>query len=62
MPGSDPRDWLIGPGLSMRFRLIWLADAGKGTSHFDVHDYIALARSHYAANGVGADCIDTLFR
>lgn len=42
--------------------LIWLDEEGKGVSHFDVHDYIALARSHYAANGVGADYIDKLFR
>jgi 2,4'-dihydroxyacetophenone dioxygenase len=42
--------------------LIWLDENGNGTSHFDVHDYIALARSHYATNGVGSDYVDTLFR
>ena len=42
--------------------LIWLDDEGKSIGHFDVHDYIALARSHYAANGIGSDYVDTLFR
>jgi len=42
--------------------LIWLDEDGNGASHFDVHDYIGLARSHYSANGVGADYVDTLFR
>jgi 2,4'-dihydroxyacetophenone dioxygenase len=42
--------------------LLWLDDNGNGTSHFDVHDYIRLARSHDAANGVGANYVDTLFR
>jgi len=42
--------------------LIWLDEDGNGVGHFDVHDYIALARSHYAANGIGADYVDTLIR
>ena len=42
--------------------LIWLDENGKGTSHFDVHDYIALARAHYGSNGVGADYVDKLLR
>jgi 2,4'-dihydroxyacetophenone dioxygenase len=42
--------------------LIWLDENGQSTGHFDVHDYIALARHHYGANGVGADYVDTLFR
>lgn len=42
--------------------LIWLDEAGNAAGHFDVHDYIALARNHYAANGVGADYVDTLLR
>jgi 2,4'-dihydroxyacetophenone dioxygenase len=42
--------------------LIWLDEDGASVGHFDVHDYIALARGHYAANGVGADYVDTLLR
>lgn len=42
--------------------LIWLDEQGTGTAHFDVHDYIALARAHYAANGIGADYVETSFR
>jgi 2,4'-dihydroxyacetophenone dioxygenase len=42
--------------------LIWLDENGKGTDHFDVHDYIALVRAHYASNGIGAEYVDTLLR
>jgi 2,4'-dihydroxyacetophenone dioxygenase len=42
--------------------LIWLDENGNGTAHYDVHDYIAAARAHYASNGIGADFVDTLFR
>jgi 2,4'-dihydroxyacetophenone dioxygenase len=42
--------------------LIWLNAAGETDGYFDVHDYIAMARAHYAANGVGADYVDTLLR
>ena len=42
--------------------LIWLDEDGNGTSHYDVHDYIADARKHYAQNGIGADYVDSLFR
>jgi 2,4'-dihydroxyacetophenone dioxygenase len=42
--------------------LIWLDEDGKGVAHYDVHDYIAAARAHYQANGIGADYVDTLFR
>ncbi len=42
--------------------LIWLDENGASVGHFDVHDYIAAARAHYAANGIGADYVDTLFR
>lgn len=42
--------------------LIWLDDAGEPDGFFDVHDYIAMARKHYAGNGVGADYVDTLLR
>jgi 2,4'-dihydroxyacetophenone dioxygenase len=42
--------------------LIWLDDAGNALDFFDVHNYIALCREHYASNGLGADYVDTLFR
>ena len=42
--------------------LIWLDDNDDSTGHFDVHDYIANARAHYAAAGIDAGYLDTLFR
>jgi 2,4'-dihydroxyacetophenone dioxygenase len=42
--------------------LIWLDQQGKSVGHFDVHDYIALCRDHYAKVGIGAAYVDTLFR
>jgi 2,4'-dihydroxyacetophenone dioxygenase len=42
--------------------LIWLDENGNNTGHFDVHDYMAAARAHYASNGIGAQYIDTLIR
>ncbi|MGN8005953.1 2,4'-dihydroxyacetophenone dioxygenase family protein [Acidovorax sp. 22279] len=42
--------------------LIWLDEAGKSVGHFDVHDYIELARAHYQKVGLGAAYVDTLFR
>ena len=42
--------------------LMWLDEEGKTVGHFDVHDYIAGARAHYASNGIGADYVDTLIR
>jgi len=42
--------------------LMWLDDDGNTIGHYDVHDYIAAARAHYAANGIGADYVDTLIR
>jgi len=42
--------------------LIWLDEDGKSAGHFDVHDYIALARAHYDKVGIGAAYVDTLFR
>jgi 2,4'-dihydroxyacetophenone dioxygenase len=42
--------------------LIWLDENGDSCGHFDVHDYLALCREHYAETGVGADVIDTLIR
>jgi 2,4'-dihydroxyacetophenone dioxygenase len=42
--------------------LMWLDDEGKTVGHYDVHDYMAAARAHYAANGIGADYVDTLIR
>jgi len=42
--------------------LIWLDENGDAEGHFDVHDYIALAREHYEKVGIGADYVDSLFR
>lgn len=42
--------------------LMWLDEEGNTIGHFDVFDYIANARDHYAANGIGADHVDTLIR
>jgi 2,4'-dihydroxyacetophenone dioxygenase len=42
--------------------LIWLDEAGNGAGHFDVHDYIAMCRTHYDKVGLGSGRIDALFR
>ncbi len=42
--------------------LIWLDEEGKSIGHFDVHDYIAMAKSHYEKVGLGAGLIEQLFR
>ena len=42
--------------------LMWLDEAGNTIGHYDVFDYIAAARAHYAAVGIGADYVDTLIR
>ncbi|HKU98351.1 MAG TPA: 2,4'-dihydroxyacetophenone dioxygenase family protein [Vineibacter sp.] len=42
--------------------LLWLDDAGNVSGHFDVHDYIALCRSHYETVGMGADYVTKLYR
>ena len=42
--------------------LIWLDEDGNSTGHFDVHDYLALCRKHYEANGIGAAYVDSLIR
>ncbi len=42
--------------------LIWLDDEGNAAGYYDVHDYIAQAKAHYASNGIGADYVETLFR
>ena len=42
--------------------LIWLDEKGKAEGHFDVHDYIALAKAHYEEVGLGADHVEKLFR
>ena len=42
--------------------LIWLDENGEPEGHFDVFDYIELARAHYQQVGIGADFVDTLFR
>jgi 2,4'-dihydroxyacetophenone dioxygenase len=42
--------------------LIWLDENGEAEGHFDVHDYIALARAHYEEVGLGAGEVEKLFR
>jgi len=42
--------------------LIWLDDDGNSCGHFDVHDYIKMAREHYEKVGLGAAYVDSLFR
>jgi len=42
--------------------LIWLDEEGKSVGHFDVHDYIAMAKVHYEEVGLGAGYIEKLFR
>ena len=42
--------------------LIWLDENGEAEGHFDVHDYIALAKAHYEEVGLGADAVEKLFR
>jgi 2,4'-dihydroxyacetophenone dioxygenase len=42
--------------------LMWLDESGATVGHYDVFDYIAAARAHYASNGIGADYVDTLIR
>jgi len=42
--------------------LIWLDENGEPEGHFDVHDYIALAKAHYEEVGLGAAAVEKLFR
>jgi 2,4'-dihydroxyacetophenone dioxygenase len=42
--------------------LAWLDESGKVVDLFDVHDYIAMCRSHYEAVGLGVDYVNSLFR
>jgi 2,4'-dihydroxyacetophenone dioxygenase len=42
--------------------LIWLDEAGRGESQYDVFDYVAAAREHYAKVGIGAEYVDRLIR
>jgi 2,4'-dihydroxyacetophenone dioxygenase len=42
--------------------LIWLDENGDAEGHFDVHDYIALAKAHYEEVGLGAGEVEKLFR
>lgn len=42
--------------------LIWLDEKGDANGYFDVHQYIALCREHYAKVGLGADYVKGLFR
>ena len=53
-------DWIV--GLSARAALMWLDEQGNTVGHYDVFDYMAAARAHYASNGIGADYVDTLIR
>jgi len=42
--------------------LIWLDETGETTGFFDVHNYIALCKTHYEKVGLGAEAITRLFR
>ena len=42
--------------------LMWLDEDGKTIGHFDVHDYIAGARAHYAKVGIAPDYLDSIMR
>jgi len=42
--------------------LIWLDEAGNSCGHFDVHDYIAMAKAHYEKVGLGAALVESLYR
>ncbi len=42
--------------------LIWLDEDGNPDGTFDVFDYIALCRDHYAKVGLGADYVDRFLR
>ena len=42
--------------------LMWLDENGNSTGFFDVHDYIALCKTHYEKSGLGAGEIEKLFR
>jgi len=42
--------------------LVWLDEDGEADGYFDVHDYIALCKTHYEKVGLGADMIDGLLR
>lgn len=42
--------------------LIWIDEEGETIGHFDVHDYIKLAKEHYEEVGIGADFVETLYR
>ncbi len=42
--------------------LVWLDEDGESNGTFDVHDYIALCRAHYATTDLGSAYVDSLFR
>lgn len=42
--------------------LIWLDENGQSNGHFDVFDYIALCKAHYAKIGLGEGYVEALFR
>ena len=42
--------------------LIWLDEDGGSEDFFDVHHYIAMCKEHYAAVGLGAELVESLFR
>ena len=59
---SSRTGWRQARGTAVTGPLIWLDENGEPNGTFDVFDYIALCREHYAKNGIGADYIDRLFR
>jgi len=42
--------------------LMWLDDEGKTIGHYDVFDYLAACRAHYAEVGIGADYLESIIR
>jgi len=42
--------------------LVWLDEKGEPDGYFDVHQYIALCKTHYDKVGLGAGLIDKLYR
>ena len=42
--------------------LIWLDEKGEPEGYMDVHNYLALARAHFAETDLGAEYVDTLIR
>ncbi|ELP62560.1 hypothetical protein ACKI1I_13210 [Streptomyces turgidiscabies] len=42
--------------------LIWLDENGEPDGFFDMHDHIKMCRERYEKAGIGAGCVNSLFR